>query len=117
MERPSGPAPTGNPRNRGRFLGTAAAASEQYPAHLVYPIRGMYLDAISRASDHLYITTAYFIPDQQILGALLKASRRGVDVRVILPEDSNHVLADWLSAASTPRCWPPVSRSCCTAMP
>jgi cardiolipin synthase A/B len=67
------------------------------PAHLVYPIRGMYLDAISRASDHIYITTAYFIPDQQILGALLKASRRGVDVRVILPEDSNHVLADWLS--------------------
>ncbi len=67
------------------------------PAHLVYPIRGIYLDAINRARDHIYITTAYFIPDQQILTALLKASRRGVDVRVILPEDSNHVLSDWLS--------------------
>ncbi|WP_284977319.1 phospholipase D-like domain-containing protein [Arthrobacter sp. efr-133-TYG-104] len=40
---------------------------------------------------------AYFIPDQQILRALLAASRRGVDGRLILPEDSNHVLADWLS--------------------
>ncbi len=67
------------------------------PSHLVYPIRGIYLDAINRARDHIYITTAYFIPDQQILTALFKASRRGVDVRVILPEDSNHVLSDWLS--------------------
>jgi cardiolipin synthase len=67
------------------------------PAKLVYPIRGVYLDAINRATSHIYITTAYFIPDQQILNALLAASRRGVDVRVILPEDSNHVLSDWLS--------------------
>ncbi len=64
---------------------------------LAYPIRGVYLDAISRAQDHIYITMAYFIPDQQILRALLAASRRGVDGRLILPEDSNHVLADWLS--------------------
>lgn len=67
------------------------------PALLVYPIRGVYLDVINRASTHIYITTAYFIPDQQILHALLAASRRGVDVRIILPMNSNHVLADWLS--------------------
>lgn len=67
------------------------------PSSLVYPIRGMYLDAIDRAGKHIFITTAYFIPDRQILEALLRASRRGVDVRVILPEFSNHVLSDWLS--------------------
>ncbi|GAA5227645.1 phospholipase D-like domain-containing protein [Paeniglutamicibacter antarcticus] len=67
------------------------------PALLVYPIRGLYLDVINRASSHIYITTAYFIPDQQILQALLAASKRGVDVRLIMPENSNHVLADWLS--------------------
>ncbi len=67
------------------------------PALLVYPIRGLYLDVINRASSHIYITTAYFIPDQQILYALLAASKRGVDVRLILPLNSNHVLADWLS--------------------
>lgn len=67
------------------------------PSHLVYPIRGVYLDAINRASDRIYMTTAYFIPDRQILDSLLAASRRGVDVRLILPEDSNHVLADWLA--------------------
>lgn len=72
-------------------------AINNIPASLVYPIRGIYLDAISRAKHHIYITMAYFIPDQQILKALLEASERGVDVRVILPRDSNHVLSDWLS--------------------
>lgn len=72
-------------------------AANNMPSHLVYPIRGLYLDAINRASDHIYITTAYFIPDRQILQSLLAASRRGVDVRLIVPEDSNHVLADWLA--------------------
>jgi cardiolipin synthase len=72
-------------------------AVNNVPANLVYPIRGVYLDAISRAQDHIYITMAYFIPDQQILRALLAARRRRVDVRIILPEDSNHILSDWLS--------------------
>lgn len=72
-------------------------AVNNIPANLVFPIRGMYLDAINRARKHILITTAYFIPDQQILDALLRANKRGVEVRVILPEDSNHVLSDWLS--------------------
>ncbi|MEC5200023.1 cardiolipin synthase [Arthrobacter sp. PL16] len=72
-------------------------AVNNIPAQLVFPIRGIYLDAINRAHRHIFITTAYFIPDRQILDALLRASRRGVDVRVILPEDSNHVVSDWLS--------------------
>lgn len=72
-------------------------AVKNTPSNLVYPIRGVYLDAIARAQDHIFVTMAYFIPDQEILKALLAASRRGVDVRIILPEDSNHVLSDWLS--------------------
>jgi cardiolipin synthase len=72
-------------------------AVNNIPAYLVFPIRGIYLDAINRAHDHIFITTAYFVPDRQILDALLRASRRGVDVRVILPEESNHVVSDWLS--------------------
>ncbi|GAB3570739.1 phospholipase D-like domain-containing protein [Spelaeicoccus albus] len=67
------------------------------PAGMVFPIRGVYLAAINRATSHIFITTAYFIPDGQILDALTAASRRGVDVRVLVPEESNHVLSDWLS--------------------
>lgn len=67
------------------------------PMRRVYPIRNMYLQAIDQASDHIYISTAYFIPDQQILDALIRAQNRGVDVRLMFPADSNHVLADWAS--------------------
>ena len=85
------------PYQRPRTWDPRLRAANNMPSHLVYPIRGLYLDAINRASDHIYITTAYFIPDRQILQSLLAASRRGVDVRLIVPEDSNHVLADWLA--------------------
>lgn len=67
------------------------------PARLIFPIRGMYLDAIERAKNHIYVTNAYFIPDRVILSALLAAAQRGVDVRVLLPWQSNHVTADWLA--------------------
>lgn len=65
------------------------------PMRRVYPIRGMYLQAIDRAKDHIYISTPYFIPDHQILEALIRAQARGVDVRIMVPMESNHVLADW----------------------
>ncbi|MDO5493592.1 MAG: phospholipase D-like domain-containing protein [Nesterenkonia sp.] len=71
--------------------------SANLPVQLVYPIRQMYLNAVERARDHIWITTPYFIPDQQILKALLVASERGVDVRVMVPKDSNHIVADWVS--------------------
>lgn len=67
------------------------------PRLLVYPIRNMYLDAIDRASHHIYLTHAYFIPDTDLLTALMRSARRGVDVRIIVPAASNHIVADWLS--------------------
>ncbi len=67
------------------------------PEQLVFPIRSMYLDAIDRARHHVYLTQAYFIPDRDVLAGLLAAAHRGVDVRVLVPATSNHVVADWLS--------------------
>lgn len=67
------------------------------PVDLVYPIRNMYLKAIERSQHHVWISTPYFIPDQQILRALKRAAERGVDVRVMVPKASNHVLGDWVS--------------------
>lgn len=66
-------------------------------ARLILPIRGMYLEAIERAQYHIYLTNAYFIPDRVILSALIQAAQRGVDVRVLLPWQSNHPTADWLA--------------------
>ena len=67
------------------------------PSELIYPIRGMYLEAIDRATERISITQPYFIPDRSMVRALLAAARRGVDVRVLVPAASNHVITDWLS--------------------
>ncbi len=64
---------------------------------LMFPIRTMYVDAIERAERYIYITNAYFIPDRAILEALVLTARRGVDVCILVPAQSNHVLADWLA--------------------
>lgn len=42
----------------------------------------------------LWIATPYFAPDQALERGLELAVRRGVDVRVLVPEHSNHALAD-----------------------
>lgn len=72
-------------------------AHRNVPRQMIFPIRGMYLEAIDRAQHHIYITAAYFIPDGDILAALKAACTRGVSVQIVMPEVSNHVVADWLS--------------------
>lgn len=67
------------------------------PRQLIFPIRAMYLEAIDRAQSTIDMTTAYFIPDQDVLAALVAASRRGVRVRILLPKVSNHVVSDFLA--------------------
>jgi cardiolipin synthase len=67
------------------------------PRLWMFPIRSMYLEAISRASHHVWMTHAYFIPDDDLVETVKQAARRGVDVRLLLPAVSNHVVADWLS--------------------
>jgi len=76
---------------------THIRAHRNIPGQLLFPIRGMYLEAIDRAREHISITAAYFIPDRDILQALLDASERGVEVTILMPEVSNHVVADWMS--------------------
>ena len=49
------------------------------------PIRNVYFAAICRASSRVWITAAYFVPDEPTLTALKVASLRGVDVRVLVP--------------------------------
>ncbi len=70
-------------------------AARNAPNRMLFPVRGLYLDAIDRSTDRVYITQAYFLPDREILGALLAAAARGVDVRILVPEYSNHIVADW----------------------
>ncbi len=67
------------------------------PRQWMFPIRSMYLEAINRATRNIWMTHAYFIPDQDFVDALVTAARRGVDVKILVPRTSNHVVADWIS--------------------
>ncbi|MDO9495699.1 MAG: phospholipase D-like domain-containing protein [Nocardioides sp.] len=67
------------------------------PRLWMFPIRSMYIEAINRASRNIWMTTAYFTPDQDFVDAMRHAALRGVDVRLLLPLKSNHIVADWIS--------------------
>ena len=63
------------------------------------PIYDADLSAIFRAERRVWIATPYFVPDEALLRALVIAARRGVDVRVLTPERSNHRLSDFASGS------------------
>ena len=92
------------PEVRGRDWDTLITIHRNDPHLLIFPIRNAYLEAIARAERHIYLTHAYFIPDRVVLQALLQAAARGVDVRVLLPATSNHVVADWLARGFYTQC-------------
>jgi cardiolipin synthase len=48
--------------------------------------------AINEARKSINITSAYFVPDQQIVDALRDAAKRGVEVKLVLPGVSDHGL-------------------------
>ncbi len=52
-------------------------------------IYGTLLSAIHSAETSVRITNAYFVPDPQLLDALTMAARRGVDVTLILPSQTD----------------------------
>lgn len=58
-------------------------------------IRRSYSYAIDRATKYIYITNAYFLPDRFVYRRLIKAVRRGVDVRIIGPYKTDHPYVRW----------------------
>lgn len=45
--------------------------------------------AFAAARERIWIQAAYFVPDRALRGALKRAARRGVDVRIIVPRTSD----------------------------
>jgi cardiolipin synthase A/B len=56
-----------------------------------------YLAAIYRADRRVWIKNSYFVPDGRVVRALRRAARRGVDVRVIVPGESDVPVTNWAS--------------------
>ena len=66
-----------------------------YPLRLIYTAPGrqeiynLQRDAIRRSKSYIFIENAYFT-DDTLLRDLIKARQRGVDVRVIIPLETDH---------------------------
>jgi cardiolipin synthase len=65
----------------------------------VEKIEMLILQAIACARATVRIMTPYFLPDDRLITALALAAMRGVEVDIILPERSNHLVMDWAVGA------------------
>jgi cardiolipin synthase len=65
-----------------------------------YPVPGrrhLYndlIESIRHARKYIYITTPYLVPTRRLARVLRLAAHRGVDVKIIMPEVSNHPFID-----------------------
>jgi cardiolipin synthase len=71
---------------QGAEIVRAIGSSPDDPHSLIYLTL---LSAIGHAEHEVHLTIAYFAPDPQLLDALTEAARRGVDVRLVLPSNSD----------------------------
>lgn len=74
------------PEVAGRMVVRAIGSSPEEPYSLIY---ATLLSAIGSAVNSVHLTNAYFVPDPQLLAALAAAAARGVDVKLILPSQTD----------------------------
>ena len=51
----------------------------------------MFVHAINSATERIWITSPYYVPDRPIMTALQLAALRGVDVRILIPDKPDHI--------------------------
>ena len=52
------------------------------------------IEMMRNAKKYIYLTTPYFVPDIRLLRVIRLAAKRGVDVKILLPKNSNWRSAD-----------------------
>lgn len=52
----------------------------------------MFTHAIHSAKERIWIASPYFVPDEAVMAALQLAGLRGVDVRILIPDNPDHLL-------------------------
>jgi len=64
------------------------------PADTEYVSKNVYMNIISRAERYVYISTPYFVVDDEMLTVITNASKSGVDVRIVVPHIPDKVLVN-----------------------
>ncbi|WP_426350636.1 cardiolipin synthase [Alloiococcus sp. CFN-8] len=88
-----------------KYFPVSAATKKKIPMQIVksgpdspFPsIMHAVLRMVSIATDHIYITTPYFVPSEGLMDALRVAALGGVDVRIIFPEQADHFVVNCAS--------------------
>ncbi|MFN3739436.1 MAG: phospholipase D-like domain-containing protein [Thermodesulfovibrionales bacterium] len=89
------------------FSGPLFSFKEGYPVIPIFAssfrgsrrFRKLLYYCIKNSKRFIYITTAYFVPGLRLLNCIIKAARRGVDVRLILPGISDVPAAHYAGRA------------------
>jgi cardiolipin synthase len=63
------------------------------------PLYESLISVIFAARSRIWVVTPYFVPDETLARALELAARRGIDVRLVIPDRSNHLFADLARAS------------------
>jgi len=64
-----------------------------------FAIRRAALHAVRESKQRVYLANPYFVPDRGVLRALQRAAARGVDVRLLLPRESDSTILDLAARA------------------
>jgi cardiolipin synthase len=90
--------------------GTALARGiEAGPDHSFERLRWAYVGGINSAVRSVRICTPYFLPDQSLISALDAAALRGVEVDIVLPEETDLPHVHW---AAIHQLWQVLERGC-----
>jgi cardiolipin synthase len=74
---------------RGQEIVRAIGSTPDEPFSQIYVTL---ISAINAAESEILVTNAYFVPDPQLMNALIAAAARGVDVKLILPSTTDSSL-------------------------
>jgi cardiolipin synthase len=55
-------------------------------------IKQVYLEMISNAKERIWISTPYFVPDQEMMKALKEARKKGVEICLLVPKKTDNLL-------------------------
>lgn len=80
----------------GRKYGNAACRTISVgPNQDLDKLRMLYTGMVSQAEKSIHIMTPYFLPSQELVGAIQVAALRGVEVNIVLPSKNNLPYVHW----------------------
>ena len=82
--------------------GFAAIATGTGPLSPRGTMTDMFVSVLAEARVNVTITTPYFAPDPPLIGAIVAAARRGVEVRIIFPHRNDSQIVGAISRAYYP---------------